>query len=257
MILKNKRRLKKGFIYRIIFIIALGVFVFSAYQLFTIYKANYDEKNEKDRISDLANIPKDIEKDTTFDINFEELKKINPDLKAWVIIPGTNISYPIVQGKDNAYYLTHTFEKNENYAGAIFLDAGASPDFQDLNTIIYGHNVKHGTMFAEIEKFKSKEFYEQHRYVYILSEGKNYRAEIMSMYSTDTNSDSYMLGYTSWETFSAYVDLIKDRAEVSIPVEFKEGDRMITLSTCSYERGGVPSDARYLLHAKLVEWDKE
>lgn len=96
MILKNKRRLKKGFIYRIIFIIALGVFVFSAYQLFTIYKANYDEKNEKDRISDLANIPKDIEKDTTFDINFEELKKINPDLKAWVIIPGTNISYPIV-----------------------------------------------------------------------------------------------------------------------------------------------------------------
>ncbi|MEG0841069.1 MAG: class B sortase [Erysipelotrichaceae bacterium] len=249
-------KISKKIIYRIIFIIAFIVFVFSGYKLFTIYKANWEENSEKERITSISDIPKNIKKDTKFKVNFKKLKAINNDIVAWIVIPDTDISYPVVQGADNDFYLNHTFEKRENYAGAIFNDYAASPNYSDLNTFMYGHNIKHGTMFSDIQKFKDKAFFEAHPYLYLFTPEKKYRCDIMSMYSTDASSDSYINGYTSWDGFSHYVDLIKSKAMYPREVPFQEGDRMITLSTCSYERGGVASDARYLLHAKLVEWDK-
>ncbi|MEG0574635.1 MAG: class B sortase [Erysipelotrichaceae bacterium] len=251
----NYFKSKKQFIYRFIFIIALIVFLFSGYKLFTIYKANWEENSEKDRITSISKIPTDIKKNAKFKVDFKKLSEINPDVVAWIVVPDTDISYPIVQGKDNDYYLNHTFEKRENYAGAIFNDYAASPNYSDLNTFIYGHNIKHGTMFSDVQKFKDQAFFEAHPYLYIFTPEKKYKCDIMSMYSTDASSDSYINGYTSWDGFSNYVNLIKSKAMYARDVAFGEGDHMITLSTCSYERGGVASDARYLLHAKLVEWN--
>ena len=146
-------------------------------------------------------------------------------------------------------------EKKENYACAIFMDAGADASFQDRNTIIYGHNVKHGTMFAELEKFKEQAFFEQHPYLYIFTEQQNYRCEIFSMYSTSATSASYRLQYADDADFKSYVDMVRELSDFNRKVSVKGQDRIVSLSTCSYERDGQPSELRYLLHARLVKWD--
>ena len=109
----------KKIIYDILFLIALVVFLFSAYKLVSIYYLNYQEGKEKDAVQQIAKVPKNAEKEA-FTIDWKALKEKNPEVVGWILIPDTDISYPIVQGGDNSYYLNHTFEKKENYAGAIF-----------------------------------------------------------------------------------------------------------------------------------------
>lgn len=251
---KNKKKKKKNILYNIAFLLALVVFLFSAYKLGSIYYLNYQESKEKKAVQDIANIPEQPQKDKV-NINWKALKEKNPQIIGWIYIPDTEISYPIVQGDDNAYYLTHTFEKKENYAGAIFLDANANKDLKDRNTMIYGHNVKHGTMFAELEKFKEEKFFKDHPYIYIYTEKQNYRSEVFSMYSTTADSASYNINYRDDKDFMSYIDMIKKESDFKREVKVKENDRIISLSTCSYERGGKLSDMRYLLHAKLVKWN--
>ena len=164
----EEEKKKHRFFFWLIFLAALVVFLYSAFQLFKILKANWDEKREKDRIIEIGNIPEDPEQ--PFTINWEALKKENDQIKAWIIVPDTNISYPIVQGTDNDYYLHHTFGKQVNYAGAVFIDYHNKPDFSDNNTLIYGHNVKHETMFSQLEKFMDKQFFDDHKYVYRTTE---------------------------------------------------------------------------------------
>ena len=86
------------------------------------------------------------------EVDWESLKAINPDIIAWLQIEGTQISYPVMKGTDNDYYLHHTFEKNYNSAGSIFIEYTNSSDFQDCNTIIYGHNMRNGSMFGTAQK---------------------------------------------------------------------------------------------------------
>lgn len=248
---QNRSEKKKSkLLYRIIFLIALCVFAYSGFELFKIYKANYDEANERNRVASLGK----IDPSKPFAVDFASLQEVNPDIIGWIIIPGTEISYPILKGSDNEYYLNHTFEKQENYAGSIFVDYRQAADFSDPNTFVYGHNVFHGTMFAELEKFKDPQFYEEHPYFFVYTPNGNYRADIMSMYSTMAYSESYKIGFTHSEFFMDYVNMVKGLAEVPRVVPFEKEDTMITLSTCSYEQGGVASDARYLLHAKLTPW---
>lgn len=251
---KEKKK-KKNVLFWIFFLIALLVFLYSAYKLFEILKANWDEKRELERITEIAKIPENPE--TPFTIDWQALKEVNDHVVAWLIVPDTNISYPIVQGSDNKYYLEHTFEKQYNYAGAIFMDQHNKADFSDNNTFIYGHNVRHGTMFAELEKFTEKDFFSEHRYVYLFTEKQNYKCEIVSFHSTKDRSDFYKYGITDIKEWKSYIDLIRGASingYVHTDVEVGESDRLISLSTCSYEIGGELTDQRYLLHAKLVPW---
>lgn len=100
----------KKIIYDILFVIALAVFLFSAYKLISIYYLNYQEGKEKDAVQEVAKVPKNPEKED-FTIDWKALKEKNPEVVGWILIPDTDISYPIVQGSDNSYYLNHTFEK--------------------------------------------------------------------------------------------------------------------------------------------------
>ena len=101
-------------------------------------------------------------------VDFKALKKINPDIVAWIRIPDTSIDYPVVQGNDDSYYLTHTFKKAEHVAGAIFLDSDNNADFSDDKNIIYGHNMKDGSMFQGLHKYENEQYLETHNKVYCL-----------------------------------------------------------------------------------------
>ena len=98
----------------------------------------------------------------TFTVDFEALQQINPDIVAWLRIPGV-LDYPVVQGTDNSYYLHHTFRKEYNIAGSIFLDARNTADFSDRKNIIYGHNMRNGSMFHVLRKFQDLDFYQANR----------------------------------------------------------------------------------------------
>lgn len=250
----KKKSTSKKILYDILIVIALFVFLFSGYKLFHIYYLNYQEGQETKSIQKIAKVKKDPEKEA-FTIDWKALQKKNPNIIGWILIPDTDISYPIVQGQDNDYYLTHTFENKENYAGAIFLDAYAQRDFKDKNTIIYGHNVKYGTMFADLEKFKDAAFYNKHPYVYLFTPKQTYRAEVFSFYTTEADSASYRLQYVDDEDYLNYLDMVYQLSDTKRKTKFQPKEHIVTLSTCSYERNGQPSNLRYLLHAKLVKWN--
>lgn len=246
------KKKKKRFLFWLIFLVALCVLLYSGYQLFIIFKANWDEQRELDRVTEIGNIPENPEE--PFTVNWDELRNINSDIIAWLLIPDTNISYPVVQGKDNDYYLTHTFGKEVNYAGAIFADYQTKGDFSETNTFLYGHNTRHGTMFGQLENFVDEAFFDAHKYVYLFTPDKNYKAEIVSFYSTKAGTKSYRIGITDPKEWQDYLDFIKSDGFVHEEVTLGESDRLITLSTCSYEINNELTDQRYLLHAKLVPW---
>lgn len=251
---KTKKPLKKWqkILYDVVFLIALCVFVYSGYKLYHIYSQNHAEKEEKEELQQLSNIPENLEED--FEINWKALKKKNEEILAWLLIPDTNISYPIVKGSDNSFYLTHSFEKKVNYAGAIFMDHQADGKFKDRNTLIYGHNMWHKTMFTDIEKFKKKKFFNEHPYLYIFTPEQNYRCEIFSIHSAKDLSASYDLNYPDTESWQKYQTMVQELSDFKRDVKLTPKDHIVSLSTCSYEEGNS-TDLRYLLHAKLVKWE--
>lgn len=245
-----KKRIKK-ICYYLLFFIALSVFLYSGYQLLHIYYLNYQEKQELNEWKSISKIEDDP--DLNLQLDWEALKSKNENIYAWIQIPDTDISYPVVQGDDNSYYLTHTADNAYNYVGAIFMDYRQQSDFSERNTMIYGHNVLHGSMFADLEKFKDEEFFEEHPYIYIYTPEKNYIAEVFSIYTTEDTSDSYDIFYNSDEEFLSYLTMVQNKSDFQRDVTLDENSHIVSLSTCSYERNGVASELRYLLHAKLVE----
>ena len=95
------------------------------------------------------------------------LQQVNSDVIGWIAIPGTEISYPLMQGTDNDYYLTHTWNQNSSAVGAIFMDCRCSADFSGFNTIVYGHRMNNGSMFAALKHYKKQDFLQAHPQIYV------------------------------------------------------------------------------------------
>ena len=244
----------KKIILNLLLLVAIGVFLYSGGRLAHIYYQNYLEKQERLELQSISKIPEDITK--PFKVDWKALKAKNEDIIAWILVPGTNINYPVVQGPDNAYYLHRTFEKKDNYAGAIFMDYRVNPAFKDFNTLIYGHNMAHKTMFTDIEKFKEKEFFDHHDELYIFTPKQNYRGKIFSIYTTNDRSDSYDLNQFDESDRLAYLDMVSKKSDFTRKMKFDGNEHIVTLSTCSHEEG-IHTDLRLLLHASLEVWDKE
>lgn len=259
--MKNRKKVKiRKIMDTVILIVAVCVFFYAGFNLFEIYKSNHEEKKETEQLRQLAEIPDNEKELDRFQIDFSKLQSINPEVVGWIVVKDTEISYPIVKGSDNEYYLTHTFEKKSNYAGAIFMDHTASSDFSDMNTFIYGHNVYHGTMFAELSNYTKKDFFKKHPYIYLYTPQGNYKLQVFSAYIDGAVSSSYRMGFVSGDDFSAYLNDVIAKSIISSGVEVNANDRIVTLYTCSYENGQNPTnseaeyiDERYYIHAKIIK----
>ena len=181
--------------------------------------------------------------------DFAALSAINKDTIGWVYCADTHIDYPVVQGADNDYYLHRLFEGGYAAAGSIFLDAENHPDFSDFHMILYGHHMKNGSMFRDLEKYKDEEFFKAHPIFILMTPEKNYAVEIFSGYVSSVNEDSWKLYFTDHEDMAAWIDEICQKSDVDTGIVPQISDRILTLSTCSYEF----SDARYVLHGVLHE----
>lgn len=257
---KNKPKRKRtvgDVILTIILIIAIGVFCYAAYNLFHIYTEYKKGTDEYSQIQQIAVITKEPEQEkieekteeseeneekketlkAPVEVDFDSLKEINEDVIGWIYVEALadTINYPVVQGEDNSTYLHTTYEGNYNFAGTIFVDYENSDDFSDCNTLLYGHNMKNGSMFGQLKKFANEsETYEKSKYFWILTPEADYRYEIVAAYTTAVNSDTYTLFKSPGKEFQSYLENIKTYSVIETTVrEMTIKDRIVTLSTCT------------------------
>ena len=180
------------------------------------------------------------------DINFEELKAVNPDVVGWLHVPALDLSYPVMQGEDNEYYLTHTLEDEYNPLGSIFMECTNLPDFSHGNTLLYGHNTVDGTMFGRLREFGTDpSLRENEPYFYVYqADGRIGKYKIYSYYSVYKESDSFSW-FTDDESYDYYVNMTKNLSIEPIEADFSERHNLVTLSTC-FGASGTPY--RFLVH---------
>jgi sortase B len=166
-------------------------------------------------------------------MDFSALREVNGDVLGWILIPDTKISYPLVQGADNQYYLTHTWKKQSSVVGAVFLEYSNSRDLSDFNTLIYGHRMNNGSMFAGLKYYKQKSYYESHPTVYITDDSGTWQYDIFAAYEVSTQGDTYRMGQQSDSAKQAYIDYCLSQSIYDTGVIPTVNDKMITLSTCT------------------------
>ena len=184
------------------------------------------------------------------DVDFTQLLEKNPDTIGYINVRGTNINYPIVQTTNNDYYLTHAFDKSKNDAGWVYLDYRNDKEFNDDNTIIYGHGRLNKTVFGSLKNLLTKSWQNnKENYVITISTPTmNYVYQIFSIYTIESET-YYITPKFSDSTKKVYwLNTMNERNTSSIQTELNEFDKVITLSTCLNDDGG-----RIVVHAKLIK----
>jgi sortase, SrtB family len=187
------------------------------------------------------------------EVDFEGLSEINPDIAGWIIGVGTHINYPVVKSSDNAEYLNTSFDGKRNRHGAIFINAYNSRNFNDRNTIIYGHNTKNHSMFWTLMQYKKSSYYDDHPNMRLIRPEGRYELQIFAgTVADEMESEIWQRRFVDDAAFLEWVQMLRDRSTFTSEVTVGADDRVVSLSTCSYEYG---SRSRYVLYAKLVPLD--
>ena len=277
MICMRRKRYKIKKLNVLIFIIGVICFIFLIISLINIihWKLNSNEiKEETNNINEIVEITEveeteeqeieiieqevepepfnpywDYIKMNLIDVEFNELKTINNDTKGWIQVNGTNINYPFVQATDNKYYLNHTFNKNYNSAGWVFLDYRNNINELNKNTIIYAHGRDDKTMFGSLKNIlKSGWLNNTDNYIIKLStETHNTLWQAFSVYRIPTTSDYLKIDFYSNEDFIDFTNKLINRSKHNFNTTINENDKILTLSTCYND------DDKVVLHSKLIK----
>lgn len=250
----------------------VGVMIFSAYKLIS-NKVEHKEARVKDSgVSSEYTIKKEEEEELPprpriyapeVEVSVQlddEISPLNsmydlskffsdyPDAVGWLYCPGTPIDYGVVEGEDNDYYLHRFLDGSYSVGGSLFVDYLCNRDFSSRNTAIYGHHMQDGSKFATIVNYSNINYYNEHPVMYLSTRDMNYRVEIFAAYLTDADSDTYTFDFASDEEYADFLRRMCSQSDIQTDVQLSTDDRIITLSTCSYEF----YDARYVVQGKLV-----
>lgn len=177
------------------------------------------------------------------------LREVNPDVAGWIYIPGGDISYPLLQGEDNDYYLHHTWERKWNSGGSIFLDCRAARDLEDFHTLIYGHRMRNGSMFAPLSRYAEQAYWEEHPYIYITEGGQVRRYEIFAAWEPEVTSLVYDPDLTDGEARQELIAQCLAASVIDTGVTPGPEDHLLTLSTCT----GQGHETRWVVQGRLAE----
>ena len=189
-------------------------------------------------------------------IQVKTLQETNQDIVGWLEIENTSINYPVLQGRDNEYYMTHNYKKEKSKNGSIFLNKDYDWNIPSNNLLIYGHNLNNGTMFQELLKYSDESFYKKHPTIRFTTENEDSEFEIISVfksrvyYSSEKNVFRYyyFINPESETEYNDYVKNAKNASLYNINSSVTYGDQLITLSTCSYH----VKDGRFAVVAKKI-----
>lgn len=241
---KNKKVIVLN-VLRILFFITLVISIVSIVKWYIDSKQNelIEEKISGAIIID--NIENEEETDTKYKVDFEQLKQMNNQIVAWLKVNGTKVEYPVVQAEDNDYYLNRNLDKKNNVGGWVFVDYRNKLDGTDKNIIIYGHNMKDGSMFGTLKSILTKEWYnnEENYIIDLIAEKEEQKYEVFSVYQIESE-DYYIKTNFANDDFGKFVETLKDRSVKDFNVEVTSQDSILTLSTCG------SNNSRVVLHAK-------
>lgn len=225
------------------------------------YKESADAYSE---LESFVNAPIDVSSDemfslaeiqTSLPINFDTLKEKAPDVVAWIKNPNSVINYPVVYTDNNDFYLNHLYDKTYNQAGCPFIDCRNKPGFADKNTVIYGHNMLDGSMFASLKKYMSQEYYDAHPSMILSTPEQEYTLELFSAFEAEvseygSDTSPWKLSWSSDDAYASWLESTKARSAFKSNVEVSAQDKVITLSTCTARKS-----SRYIVVGKMSGQD--
>lgn len=186
-------------------------------------------------------------------VDFEALRETGPDIIGWLTLPDTPVNYPVTQTDDNEYYLHHLYDGTYNKTGCLFADYENKADFSDRNTIIYGHNMRDGSMFAALNEYDEQSYFDTHKQMYLVTPEGGYLCEIFTAFvakPSESGSDTspWSLSWKDDGAYTIWLTAMAERSVVETDVTVTSSDKVLTLSTCT--PGGA---SRFIVMAKLVE----
>lgn len=275
---RKEKSLKHSFLKTLIRTLAIigmlffvGMLIFYGIKIFEWYKEKQALIAEQNKITSLVNIVDEssdendvvgsveLDEDNPYwdfikmnllNVDFSELIKANSDTVAWLKINGTNINYPVVQGADNHYYLTHSFYKNFNNAGWIFMDYRNDSKLRDQNTVIYGHNREDEIIFGTLDNILDKSWQSNtnNYLVYLSTKTENTMWQVFSVYHIEATTDYIQTSFSTDEKYENFLNTIKNRSIYNFGTTVTTDDKVLTVSTCLNR-----NNERIVLHAKLIK----
>lgn len=244
---------------KVLYIIFLIIFCISMIYIVTyLYMQHKDEKDIKE-IQNLMNLDNTETVETVSEIaenedispqkdikilNFQNIQKENSNIVAWIKIEDTNINYPVLQGKDNNYYLYKNYKDEYSRNGSIFLDYNCNLEKYNMNYLIYGHNNNNGMMFSELIKYQDKDFFNSHTKINLITSTENSTYNIISVFKSQiySKTDEEVFKYYNYidlsneVLFYDYINNCKSQSLYNIAYNPEYGDKILTLSTCEYSK---------------------
>lgn len=227
-----------------------------------LLEKNAGSRYEKIREEAGTGMPEDdgsneLEEPVEIPIDFAALQERNPEVYAWITIPGTAIDYPVLQSEtDNAYYLTHTIDGTQSPEGSIYTENYNSKDFEDSNTVIYGHDMKNGSMFQNLLNYQDRSFFDANREVIIYTPDAIRHYQIFAAYLYDDRHLMQSFDFDDPVVYEQYLNMVLSTRDMNSCIDTQTqigaDDKIITLSTCY----GLQDNVRYLVQAVLVSIEK-
>ncbi len=247
--METQKKKKSKWIYKIIIAVLLVIIGVCIYKIVGILSEYHEGTKTYEELQLLAG----VDTETFEHINFKALREKNKDVKAWLYSKDTVINYPVVQGKDNSYYLYRMVNKEWNGKGSLFIDYRCEKPFRTFNTIIYGHRMKDGSMFHSLTEYESKAYYDKHPVMQLVTPKHEYDVEIFGVVRIPADSPLYKCTFDNDAEKADYLAQIQKNSLIDIDaVQVTAEDKIVMLSTCTYEF----EDARLVVYGKLVEKDE-
>ncbi len=243
------------------------VFVVSAANIIRI---NYDYAQADKMTSEAeekANVP-ELKKETEEPVQTQEQKKTDPyleqmkqiditalkqegaDVVGWIIIPDSGISYPVVHGEDNDFYLTHSWKGVRNGSGSIFMDCWNTSDMTDFNTLMYGHRMNNDGMFGLLHNYEQENYWVDHPRIYYRTETAVYAYEVFAACQSEVAGATYTREFPDEQSRIDYIDAMLEQSSIDTGIVPTSSDRILTLSTCMYRNR---KDIRWIVQGVLAE----
>ena len=248
---KKNKRYKKVILNIIIYMILLFVLIYSGIKIFKWYK----DKNNNNKIVEqikstvIVEDKNEDENKEEYTVDFDKLKEQNDETVAWIKVNNTNVEYPVVRSTNNSFYLNHSFDKSKNSAGWIFADYKNKFDNTDKNIVIYGHNMRDGSMFGSLKNILNSDWYdnEENTNITLYTENEKSIYKVFSIYKIESEDYYIKTEFSNDNEFEKFIETLKKRSIKNFNIDISKEDSILTLSTCANN-----NKYRVVLHAKKM-----
>ena len=248
---KKNKKYKKTILNLILYIILLSILIYSGIKIFKWYKDKTNNNKIVEQIKNTVIVEENNEdgNEKEYTVDFNKLKEQNNETIAWLKINNTNVEYPVVKGTNNSFYLNHSFDKSKNSAGWIFADYKNKFDNTDKNIVIYGHNMRDGSMFGSMKNILNTDWYEneENANITLFTENEKCIYKVFSVYKIESEDYYIKTEFSNENEFEKFIQTLKKRSIKNFNINISKEDNILTLSTCANN-----NKYRVVLHAKKI-----